>query len=103
MARPSHNSIFENSNTSPNKDFSHINCNDCGIEIQQVFCHPDIYEEPHDSFESITDFNAKKLEEVSTYTKILKLLVEKPKEGTGFYLQCYQKTVSTRAFDKRNL
>ena len=66
------NKIINNNN--------YLTCITCGLEIEQIFCHPDIY--AHDSiiFTLITDFNARKLEEVPTFTKNSKIVSGKTKE-----------------------
>ena len=61
-------STCEHANIRANNDNSYMNCVDYAVQIKEIFCHPVIYKEPHNSTNvaTITDFNAKKLEENPT-------------------------------------
>ena len=57
-----------------------LTCIRCGLEIEQIFCHPDIYDNYSIISAPITDFDARKLEENPTFTKNSKIVSGKTKE-----------------------
>ena len=58
---------------------SFLTCAACGLELEQIFCHPN-YDNDSDIFTPITDYNVKKLEEDPTFTKNSKIVSGKAKE-----------------------
>ena len=67
-----YNKIINNDN--------YLTCVTCGLEIEQIFCHPDIYDHDSNIFTPITDFKARKLEEIPTFTKNSKIVSGKTKK-----------------------
>ena len=59
---------------------SFLTCIDCGLEIEQIFCHPDTHDNDSIISTPITDFDARKLEENPTFTKNSKIVSGKTKE-----------------------
>ena len=51
-----------------------LTCITCGLELEQIFCHPDIYDHDSNISTPITDLDVRKLEENPTFTKNSKLV-----------------------------
>ena len=51
---------------------SFLTCIDCGLEIEQIFCHPDTHDNDSIISTPITDFDARKLEEKPNFHKKFK-------------------------------